>query len=177
MKKIKNLIIILLALFFSRPLFADINIRWNTIGGPEFYKGFFIINLEVEIEEANTMTIGLEGGLVLNPYIGWNTSWIKCLQPESEKKYRFYMETELHGGINFWKASYITPTGQTIENLIREPFVSVDILFTFKSASQRLYGGIGPSLNFSTHKMDGEWDFKFSPALIIALGLKLTDWQ
>ena len=60
MKKIKNLILILFALIFSRSLFAEINTRWNMIGSPSFYEGIFLINYEFEVEEANVMALGLE---------------------------------------------------------------------------------------------------------------------
>lgn len=61
MKKIKNLILILFALIVSRSLFAEIYTRWNMIGSPSFYEGIFLINYEFEVEEANVMTLGLEG--------------------------------------------------------------------------------------------------------------------
>ncbi len=175
MKKIKNLILILFALIFSRPLFAEINTRWNTIGGPSFYEGIFLINYEFEVEEANVMALGLEGGLLLTPYVGMNASWIKCLQPESQKKYRLYFEAELHGGVNFWSTKYINPNGQETKIRKKTPFISADALLTFKPTPRGFYGGIGPSVSFTTYQMDGKREYLLNPALFIALGVKFTE--
>ena len=175
MKKIKNLILILFALIFSRSLFAEINTRWITIGSPSFYEGIFLINYEFEVEEANVMALGLEGGLILTPYVGINASWIKCLQPNSQKKYRFYLEAELHGGINFWRTKYINPNGQETKIRKRTPFISTDVLLTFKPTPRGFYGGIGPSVSFTTYQMDGKREYLLNPALFIALGVKFTE--
>ena len=175
MKIIKNLIIILIAIFFSRPLFAEINTRMNTIGGTSFYEGLLIINYEFEVEEAQVMAVGIEGGLLLTPYVGMNLSWIKCLQPASEKNYRFYLETELHGGVNFWSTTYLTPTGQEIRRRKRTPFISTALILTLKPTTWGVYGGIGPSLSFSTYKIDEEQDYKINPALFITLGVRFTE--
>lgn len=175
MKKIKNLIIIMIVILFSQPLFAEINTRLNTINGPHIYEGLFIINYEFEVEETQVMTVGIEGGLLLTPYLGMNLSWIKCLQPKSERKYRFYLETELHGGITIWNTKYITPTGQEIRNRKRSPFVSTDVLITFKPTPWGVYGGIGPSLSFTTYKMDGKREFNLSPAVFAVLGVRFNE--
>ena len=175
MKKIKNLIIILIAILFSRPLFAEINIRWNTIGSTTFYEGILIANYEFEVEESQVMAVGLEGGLLLTPYLGMNLSWIKCLKPNSEKNYHFYVETELHGGINFWSTNYITPTGQTLSNRKKNPFISTDVLLTFKPTTWGFYGGIGPSFSFKTYNMDGKRENILAPALIIILGVRFNE--
>lgn len=175
MKKIKNLILILFALIFSRSLFAEINTRWNMIGSPSFYEGIFLINYEFEVEEANVMALGLEGGILLTPYVGMNASWIKCLQPESQKKYRLYFEAELHGGVNFWSTKYINPNGQEIRIRKSTPFISTDVLLTFKPTPRGFYGGIGPSVSFTTYQMDGKREYLLNPALFIVLGVKFTE--
>ena len=175
MKKIKNLILILFALIFSRSLFAEINTRWNMIGSPSFYEGIFLINYEFEVEEANVMALGLEGGILLTPYVGMNASWIKCLQPESQKKYRLYFEAELHGGVNLWRTNYINPNGQKTNIRKITPFISADALLTFKPTPRGFYGGIGPSVSFKTYQMDGKREYLLNPALFIALGVKFTE--
>ena len=180
MKKIKNLILILFVFIFSRPLFADGNIRWNTVWGPTSYQGSLIVNYEFEYEENKVMAVGLEGGFLIphyySPYFGMNASWIKCIQPESQKKYRLYFEPELHGGIKFWNTYYINPNGQEIKNSKRSPFITTDVLFTLKPTTWGFYGGIGPSLSFTTYKMDGKREYKVLPALFLTFGIRFDEF-
>ena len=53
--------------------------------------------------------------------------------------------------------------------------MSADVLFTFKPATWGVYGGIGPSLSFTTYKMDGKREFNLSPAVFAVLGVRFTE--
>lgn len=159
MKNFKKVIMIFALLFSCSFIFAAGNVRLNNITGGyfkfkedtgDFYiENGLIANYEFKLTADSAMTVGGEACLLLSPYAGINVSYIKCLMPKSEWKYRFYIEAEFHGGIRFFNSYYMNPDGVLITNRQKLPVITADVLLTFKPTTWGFYGGFGPSWGFT----------------------------
>ena len=184
MKKIKKVILFFALLFNYSFIFAAGNVRLNNITGSYFKfneeSGIFymesglIANYEFNLTDNSIMTVGGEACLLVSPYIGMNVSYIKCLMPKSEWKYRFYIETELHGGIRLFNSYYMNPNGKIITNRQKLPVITADVLLTFKPTTWGFYGGFGPSWSF-TYCLKNEnkrKEYIVFPGFFVTLGVR-----
>ena len=185
MKKFKKVILFFALLFSYSFIFAAENVRLNSIIGSCFkfkedtgdfyFENGLIANYEFKLTDSSDMAVGAEACLLISPYVGMNVSYIKCLMPKSEWKYRFYIEAELHGGIRFYNSYYMNPDGDLLTNKHKFPVITTDVLLTFKPTTWGFYGGLGPSWSFTycLSNANKKKEYIVFPGFFVTIGVRI----
>lgn len=170
--------------------FARLNVRANTFGGIGFIptedEPFFLLEFPVSVDyefsvpglENDTFAVGATGSLLLFPFALINFSYIHCLQPQSTKKYRWNIESELHSGFTFLGTfASDNESGIISEDMNYCTTLIVDVLFTYKPRTSGFYFGAGPvcSFMFVPYKTDkteavAKWGWTILPTLELSVG-------
>ncbi|MCR4736402.1 MAG: hypothetical protein K5829_15505 [Treponema sp.] len=181
MKKI--IIIVSFICLLGCNLFAKVNIRANVTGGPVFlYNSLdvpflpqFSINADYEksLSENNSLAFGGFLGFYFLPFIGGDFSYIHCLQAQSQKNYRWYIEPEIHAGVSFFGNTYVSGDGKVGGAWSFYPTALFDFLFTFKPQERGLYFGAGPACYLMYIPNDDEAGIFINTAAILSLGFRI----
>ena len=172
-------------------VFARFNVRANTFGGigfiPPSNEGFFTLDFPLSIDyefslpgvDEDTFAVGMTFSLLLDTFSLLNFSYIHCLQPQSTKKYRWNIETELHTGFSFYGEFFTTDDGISSKDVQYCPTFIADVLFTFKPRTNGFYFGTGPVCSFMYVPYQGEpttkWVWKILPSLELSVGYTFLD--
>ena len=183
----KKFIIGFIVCLLCSSAFSRLNVRANTFGGIGFIakedEPFLLLEFPVSADyefsvsglENDTFAVGVTGSLLLFPFSLLNFSYIHCLQPNSTKNYRWYIESELHTGFTFLGEYFLNEEAGISSNDVTycSTFI-VDFLFTFKPKSNGFYFGAGPvcSFMFVPYKTepDTKWGWAITPSLELSVG-------
>ena len=183
LNSIKKITAVIAAVLCFGSAFAEIDVSMKASGGTLFEYGEITLPLLPETGIEASYSFDLPNGAKLSAGAGLNVFIIPaaylsadycfCLNPESEKNYRWNLEAGLDAGVSwFGNDYYIEETDEYGADWLIMPVFTLSGIFTFKPVKHGVYFGAGPSVCMVIIPYSDETVFSLITGITLKMGYK-----